>query len=233
VYIPTAASGIRLPSGFIAELPESGAITPNTQALESELASVFGVHRVHVLHTRERAVAASERFAEPLKDARAVWIGYGNSGRLASLFLGTPFLHELAGVLARGGIVGGNSAGAIIQGSFIVRGRPDKPVLMARGHETGFGFVRDVVINPHLTSAHREDELVDVLDQHPDLLGIGLEDTAGLIVIGDTAEVLGSGRAAIYDDARHGKLWYYWLHAGDRFDLNARRVLSRAGGSQR
>jgi cyanophycinase len=227
LYIPTAASGIRLPSGFTSELPESGGITPSVNALETALAALFGVRRVRILHTRDPAVARSEVFAEPLRNARAVWIGYGNAGRLARLFLGTPLLRELESVLKRGGVIGGNSAGAIIQGSFIVRGRPDKPVLMARGHETGFGFLRRVAINPHLTSAKREGELINVVDQYPDLLGIGLEDTAGLLVIGDTAEVIGSGRAAIYDDARHEGFWYYWLHPGDRFDLQSRRVLSR------
>lgn len=226
VYIPTAASGIRLPSGFIAELPDSGEITPGVRALESELAALFRVRRVRVLHTRDPSAAASEQFAEPLMSARAVWIGYGNAGRLADLFLGTPVARELEGVLKRGGVIGGNSAGAIILGSFIVRGRPDKPVLMARGHITGFGFLRNVAINPHLTSANRQGELIAVVDQHPELLGIGLEDTAGLLVVGDTAEVIGSGRAAIYDDARHELLWYYWLQPGERFDLKSRRRLN-------
>jgi cyanophycinase len=225
IYIPTAASGIRLPSGFTAELPESGEITPSARALDSALTALFGVRRVRLLHTRDSTVARSERFAEPLKTARAVWIGYGNAGRLATLFLGTPALRELRGVLGRGGVIGGNSAGAIIQGSFIVRGRPDKPALMARGHDTGFGFLRGIAVNPHLTSANRESELITVVDQHPELLGIGLEDAAGLLVVGDTAEVLGSGRVAIYDDVRHERLWYHWLQPGDRFDLRSRRRL--------
>jgi cyanophycinase len=233
VYIPTAASSIRLPSGFTADLPESGEITPATAALESELAALFGVRRVRILHTRDSTVAAAEWFAEPVKRARAVWIGYGNAGRLASLFLGTPLMRELAGVLRRGGVVGGNSAGAIIQGAFIVRGRSDKPVLMARGHETGFGLLRGTAINPHLTSARREGELVNVVDQHPALLGIGIEDNAGLLVVGDTAEVLGTGRVAIYDDVKHDALWYYWLQAGARFNLGARKAIARERGIQR
>jgi cyanophycinase-like exopeptidase len=69
--------------------------------------------------------------------------------------------------------------------------------------------------------------LINVVDQHPELLGIGLEDSAGLFVVGDTAEVVGSGRVAIYDDTRHEQLWYYWLHPGDRFDLKSRRRLNR------
>jgi cyanophycinase len=227
IYLPTAASGIRLPSGFIAELSDSGDIAPSVQALESELAKLFGVRRVRILHTRDPAVAASEPFAASLSNARAVWIGYGNAGRLASLFLGTPLARELAAVLQRGGVVSGNSAGAIILGSFILRGRPDKPVLMAHGYETGFGFLSNVAINPHLTSAHREGELVNVVDQHPSLLGLGIEDNAALLVRGDTAEVLGSGRVAVYDDKKHEQLWYYWLEPGARFNLASRRPIPR------
>jgi cyanophycinase len=225
LYIPSAASGIRLPNGYTAELPDAGGVSPSVESLEGQLASLFGVRRVRILHTRDASTARSVEFALPLKTARAVWIGYGNAGRLATLYLGTPVQTELEGVLRRGGVVGGNSAGAIIQGSFIVRGRPDKPSLMSRGHETGFGFLRNVAVNPHLTSANREGELITVIDQHPELLGLGLEDAAALMVQGNVAEVLGPGRVAVYDDSLHEKLWYYWLKPGERFDLTLRRKI--------
>ena len=226
VYIPSAATSIRLPSGFIADLPEDGTMTPGVEALEAALAPVLGVGRVRVLHTRDRATAGSPQFAEPLRAAHAVWIGYGNAGRLAALLLGTPVQRALEDVLARGGVVGGHSAGAIVQGAVIVRGRPDKPVLVARGHDTGFGLLRGVAVNPHLTSARREGELVEVVDRYPGLLGLGLEDAAGLEVTGDVATVLGTGRVAVYDDASHDGRWYYWLSPGARFDLVARRLLT-------
>ena len=123
-------------------------------------------------------------------------------------------------VLARGGVIFGSSAGAIIQGSFVVRGRPDKPLLMAPGRTTGFGFLSNVAINPHLTSTQRDAELVNVVDAHPDVLGIGIDDDAALLVRQDVFEVIGAGRVAIYDNLRHGGLWYYWLNPGERFDLS-------------
>jgi cyanophycinase len=159
---------------------------------------------------------------EPLRRAYGVWLGPGNAGRLAAAYLDTLTLRELWAVLDRGGVIGGESAGATIQGSFIVRGRPDKPLLMAKGHERGFGFLKDVVIDPHLIAARREDELVNVLDAHPELLGIGIDANTGLIVRGDQFEVIGESKAAIYDDKKHGSDWYYWLAPGDRFDLRTR-----------
>jgi cyanophycinase len=225
VYIPTASSGIKLDSGFIYEPPDSDTPAANTKEFEAELARMFGVRRITILHTRSRRTADSESFVAPLRRAGGVWISGGNSGRLADTYLGTLTLREIKAVFERGGVVGGNSAGAIIQGSFIVRGRPDKPVLMARGHERGFGFLKKVVINPHLITAKREDELVNVLDAHPELLGIGLDERAAILVRGGRFEVLGDGKVAVYDDRRHEKKWYYWLAPGTVFDLRRRAVV--------
>jgi cyanophycinase len=148
----------------------------------------------------------------------------GNAGRLANAYLDTLTQKEIAAVVNRGGVVGGNSAGAIIQGSYTVRGRPDKPLLMAKGHERGFGFLKNVAINPHLTEQKRDAELVNVIDTYPNLLGIGLDEKAALVVQGNEFEVIGEGRVAIYDNKKHGGNWYYWLRPGDRFDLVKRKV---------
>jgi cyanophycinase-like exopeptidase len=122
-------------------------------------------------------------------------------------------------MLDRGGVIMGSSAGAIILGSFIVRGRPDKPLLMAEGHTTGFGFLQNVAINPHLTSAKRDNELVNVCDRHPSILGLGLDDDVALVVRGNKFTVIGSGGVAVYDNTLRQGAWYYWLKPGESFDL--------------
>ena len=225
VYVPTAASSVRLPSGFIYDPPDSDTPAANTQAFEEELAKMFGVKHVTLLHTRNRKTANSQTFVTSLKKANGVWLGAGNAGRLANAYLDTLTQKEITAVLERGGVLGGNSAGAIIQGSYTVRGRPDKPLLMAKGHERGFAFLKNVAINPHLTEAKRDAELVNVLDSYPQLLGIGLDEKAALVVTGDRLEIIGEGRVAIYDNKKHGGNWYYWLKPGDRFDLRTRTVV--------
>lgn len=224
VYIPTASSGIKLDSGFIYTPPDSDAPATNTGEFEQELAKMFGVKHITILHTRSRETADAEKFVAPLRQADGVWLSGGNSGRLADAYLGTLTQREIKAVFERGGVVGGNSAGAIIQGSFIVRGRPDKPVLMAKGHERGFDFLKNVVINPHLIAAKREDELVNVVDAHPGLLGIGIDERTAILVQGDQFEVLGDSKVAIYDNRKHGNKWYYWLSPGAFFNLRARAV---------
>jgi cyanophycinase len=224
LYVPTASSGIRLESGF--EYEPTGADTANARdpLFEQGLTRFFGVEHISVLHTRVRETANSESFAKRIREADGVWLSGGNAGRLADAYLGTRVETELRALLQRGGVIGGNSAGAIIMGAFIVRGRPDKPVLMAQGRTRGFGFLPGVAVNPHLISQKRENELVTVVDAHPELLGIGIPDSAGIVARGDVLEPIGEGRIAIYDNERHGCCWYYFVTKSQRFDLRQRRV---------
>src|SRR2546428_8830034 len=82
------------------------------------------VENIAVLHTRDPVRADSPGFAEPLRRASGVWIGGGRPYRLADAYLGTAVEREIKALFARGGVVGGGSAGATIQGSILVRGAP-------------------------------------------------------------------------------------------------------------
>ena len=219
VVIATAPSSIRFGPDNVILDPDWPRERKEWQQYEEYLKRWFGVDKIEIIHTRDRRIADTEAFIAPLNSATGVYLAPGNSGRLADSYLRTRTLTALKKLLDRGGVVFGSSAGAIIQGSFTVRGRPDKPLLMAPGRTTGFGFLTNVAINPHLTSAKRDAELVNVVDAHPHILGIGIDDDAALLVRKNTFEVIGTGRVAIYDNVRRNGSWYYWLKPGERFDL--------------
>ena len=219
VVIPTGASSLRFGADKTIIDPDWPRSRPEWLLYEKYLQVLFGVEAVTVLHTRDRTIASQPEFAETLRRATGVFLGTGNAGRHAAAYLGTRTQLELQALLERGGVIMGSSAGAIILGSFIVRGRPDKPLLMAKGRTEGFAFLRNVAINPHLTSAKRDNELVNVCDAYPSILGLGLDDEVGLIVRGDRFEVIGKGGVAIYDNVPREGAWYYSLHPGDSFDL--------------
>jgi cyanophycinase len=221
VVVPTGASSIRFGDRHVILNPDWPRDRGEWKDYLDYLKAWFRTDRVRVLHTRDRREADGEAFVAPLKAATGVYLTAGNAGRYIDAYLGTRTQTELKALLDRGAVIFGSSAGAIIQGSFVVRGRPDKPLLMAPGRTTGFGFLANVAINPHLTSAKRDAELVNVCDAHPEVLGIGIDDDAALLVREQQFEVLGSGRVAIYDNVRREGAWFYWLNPGDRFDLSS------------
>ena len=188
-----------------------------------------GVESVTVLHTDDRIEADSEEFVEPLRNARGVWFPGGRQWRLADSYLGTRTQREIEAVLARGGVVGGSSAGATIQGSYLARGDSRTNTVMMGDHEEGFGFLRNVAIDQHLLRRNRQFDLVEIIEAKPELLGIGIDENAAILVTGDQFEVM-DGYVAIYDAKKQlpngGK--FYLLRKGDRFDL-AKRAPSRPG----
>jgi cyanophycinase len=211
VLIPTAAEDKEL----------------DLRKLEATFVKQFGVKHVTVLHTRDRKQADSEAFVAPLRQARGVWFGGGRQWRLVDSYLNTLTQRELEAVLERGGVVGGTSAGATIQGSYLVRGaREGNQIMMAKGYEEGFGYLKSVAVDQHLIRRRRENDLVGVIAAHPDLLGIGIDESTAIIVAGDRFEVIGDSQVGIYDGQDHDGKRYYFLSPGARFDLKTRAPIS-------
>jgi cyanophycinase len=185
-----------------------------------------GARQLTVLHTRDRTVANTVAFVAPLTTARGVWFPGGRHWRLADAYLDTRTQVEIAGVLARGGVVGGTSAGATILGSYLVRGDTRGNTIMMGDHEVGFGFLRNTAIDQHLLRRNRQFDMIGVIEKRPDLLGIGIDENTAIVVRGDTFDVIGQSYVAIYDNHRmlgtDGR--FYLLQPGDRFDLRTREA---------
>ena len=185
-----------------------------------------GASDITVLHTTDRKVADSEAFVAPLRRARGVHFGGGRQWRLADAYLHTRTHRELLGVLARGGVISGSSAGATIMGSFLVRGDTATNTVMMGDHVEGFGLLRNVAIDQHLLRRNRQFDMLEVIGAHPHLLGIGLDENTAIVVQGDRFEVIGQSYVAIYDSQRQipPKGGFYFLSPGDRFDMDTREA---------
>jgi cyanophycinase len=181
-----------------------------------------GATNITVLHTYDPLEADSEEFVAPLRGAAAVWFPGGRQWRLAEAYLDTRTQRELDDLLARGGVVGGSSAGASIQASFLVRGaREGNHIVMSHDYDRGFGFVSNVAIDQHLLARNRERDLLQVLAMHPYLLGIGIDEGTAIVVQGDAFEVIGRSRVAIYDRSPlTASAGYFLLTPGEWYDMS-------------
>ncbi|TAJ68445.1 MAG: peptidase S51 [Phenylobacterium sp.] len=192
----------------------------------------LGATNLTVLHTRDKPQADTAAFADPLTKATAVWFVGGRHWRLVDSYAGTRTEAEIKNVLARGGVVGGTSAGASIQASYLVRGaRSGNEIMMAPGYEQGFGLMRGVAIDQHVTARHRESDLDAVVEKHPDVLGIGIDQSTAIEVRRDSFGVIGVGHVFIHDGKEQpngGR--YYLLKAGERFDLDSLSAKTAADG---
>lgn len=182
--------------------------------------------RYAVLHTRDRTVADSEAFVAPLARATAVWLDGGRQWRLAEAYGETRTEQALWALLDRGGLIAGSSAGATIQGSFLVRGSPNgSRIMIDPNHTRGFGFLRNVAVDQHIVARHRQADLAKVIALHPGLLGIGIDEGTAILVLGNQFTVIGPSVVAVTDGVLRDGRPYYLLREGARFDLATWAVL--------
>lgn len=214
------------PDAYIVVIPTAGGADDYDGAFCSclNLLRDNGARNLAVLHTYDPAEADTEVFVRPLRSAQGVWFPGGRQWRLVDAYAGTLTEEALRQVLDRGGVIGGSSAGASIQGSLLVRGDTETNTVMLGDHQEGFGYLRNTGIDQHLLRRNRQFDMLEVLQAHPDVLGIGLDENTAIVVQGDRFEVMGQGYVAIYDgNARIDTGGdFYFLAPGDRFDLATR-----------
>lgn len=228
VIIPTAAE-----DDFFASSDSAGVHVNLELAYEG-----MGLQNITILHTRDPREADSDAFVEPIREASGVWFPGGRQWRLADAYLYTKTHAELNSLLERGGVIGGSSAGATIQGSFLARGDTRANTIMVGDHTEGLAFISNVAIDQHLMTRNRQFDMFEILAGYPDLLGIGIDENTAIHVHGDEFEVLGRSYVAVYDGTRWsaerdtiyrlspGATQFYYLRNGQRYDMKMRKVIT-------
>jgi cyanophycinase len=227
IIVPTAG-GNRAQDGSLQVYKEEEVIASWTRR---------GLKNVKMLHTHDPKVADTEAFVKDLREANAVWFNGGRQWNIVDSYAGTLTYKEFHKVLERGGVIGGSSAGATIQGHYLVRGDTSGPNVMMTeepNHQVAFDFLRKVAIDQHINTRNRWDDLIPVIKKYPELLGIGLSEGTAIVVKGDQFEVMGKWKIAIHDNTRMYQPWekpYFVLGAGDGYDMKARRIVKFSDGT--
>ena len=223
VYVPTAAQSV--------DIDETRAYVRENAA---EVGAVAGEHD-RAAHAR-LARGRHRRVRRAAGNGRRRVVQRRAAVAPRRRVLGTKTLEGFWSVLERGGIIGGSSAGATIQGSFLVRGDTETNEIMMGNHQEGFGFLPQSAVDQHLLARDRQYDLIPVIEAHPELLGIGIDENTALVVRGDTARVVGESVVAIYDHRRWTRAdstldpddQFFFLQPGDQLDLRTRQELAPA-----
>jgi cyanophycinase-like exopeptidase len=146
----------------------------------------LGAASVRALPIIDHASANRADFAAQIREANFVYLSGGKPAHLYDSLAGTLAWRAIESVLINSGIVAGCSAGAMIFGAYIPRGR--SPLSM----QAAFDFLPGSVILPHY------DELPGFL-QHAipqlvrDYLLVGIEGYTALLCTATGCQVLGRG----------------------------------------
>jgi cyanophycinase len=166
------------------------------QAATIEQWTARGIGSVTVLHTRDRDVADSEEFVKPLEDATAVWFRGGQQSRLAEAYVGTATETAILEVFRRGGVIGGTSAGAAIQSRVMIQSGNPVPKIT-----TGFDLLPGVIIDQHFLYRNRFTRLQTAIRNHPDRIGVGIDEDTAVLFCQGQCHVLGDSYVTLITTA--------------------------------
>jgi cyanophycinase len=144
-------------------------------------------HKAVVVHAASRREALNPSLYKPIEDASGVWFSGGDQLRLYELYHDTPLIKALHRLLARGGVVGGTSAGASIVSDVMV---------YEDAEARGFGLT-PIVIDQHFGTRHRLKRLRRIITRHAGLVGVGIDEDTAIVIRDDQMEVIGPGNATV------------------------------------
>jgi cyanophycinase len=191
------------------------------------------------LDVRQRADASDPAMLERAGRCTGFWFSGGDQNEVGDKIVGTPLQAVIRARYEAGATVGGTSAGAAIMSKLMLTGddRNGKEALSEFGPgayriREGMGFLPErVIVDQHFLRRGRENRLFSVLMEHPDHLGLGIDEATALVVKNGRATVLGERSVMVFDPAAmtvHGAsfrdLRIHVLRAGQSIDLATRKV---------
>lgn len=228
-------------------IPNAGSSPVYNSELHKKEFQELGAKAEYLLFTRETADADSN--LKKMDWANAVYFLGGDQSDLTSDMLGTKLLQKVYDIYNNGGVIGGSSAGAAVQSEIMITGNEllnkdssSAFVSIQKGNiETakGFGFIKSAIIDQHFLKRKRHNRLITLMCEHPNLLGIAIDEATAVVVYpDDTFEVIGNNQVLVYDptEAKNIRLdkkgnfgitgmKMHLLINGDKFDLKTKQVI--------
>jgi len=212
----------------------------------------YGCTDVSVAKVRSANDAQDPLIAARVLAAGGIFFSGGDQRRITNALLGTPVGNAVIEAHTRGAAVGGTSAGTACQSPLMITGDGDFTVITADNVELweGLGLFPGVIVDQHFVARQRQNRLISVVLEHPELLGVGVDEATAVWVRPDgTFKVVGEGWVVVYDasgaeinhaDGPDGRrelgvrgLTTHILLPGDVFDFSGHGTVRVRGGGHR
>ncbi len=159
-----------------------------------------GAENVGVLDLTDPAVARAE-----VARADLIWIRGGSQVLLMRTMADTGVPEAIRERFHRGGIVAGTSAGAAVMSAVMITGyagRRGTPEGQLAKLGEGLGLWPEVIVDQHFVKRKRHERLKRAVLDHPELLGIGIDESTAVVVQGRSFEVIGPSEVIVFDARR-------------------------------
>ena len=205
-----------------------------------------GAGSAEYIYAKDEMVNA-DSIINKINNATCIFFSGGDQRKLTTDLLNSKLLNEIYKKWKNGCVISGTSAGAAVMSKLMITGDESKneskyPFITIEPENivltTGFGFVKKAIIDQHFIKRNRQNRLISVILEHPELLGIGIdESTAIQLHENGVFEVVGENSVMIFDaykskdisiDSNNNysasNIKIHLLTNGQRFDMKKRKV---------
>ncbi len=226
-------------------LPTATESETSGPAYKEYLEKEYGCNNVEILDLKTRIDSFIPSHVSLLRKAGGIFFTGGDQTRILNVLYKTPAGKAIQKAFMRGAVIAGTSAGAAIMGDQTITGIGDFEVIRSATVQLwpGFEFVSGAIIDQHFIARKRLNRLLSVILEHPEYLGIGIDESTAVWVKPEGRFiVLGNGSIVVIDasnskvngsnqDSESANLGVYDLTVhillpGDTFDMNTKTVIN-------
>ena len=205
------AKGYAIVLPMASEEPDSAIYFGKKQLTDLGIMNIEGI-----CFTQKQEV--EKNLTDTVKNASLIYISGGSQSRFMEIVAGTPIEKAIWQAYENGAVIAGTSAGAAVMSELMITGNelryPDYNAT-SRNIESenielipGLGLVTTAIIDQHFVKRSRHNRLISLVIEHPDLLGIGIDEATAILVTGDTAEVVGDSQVLVFKNTLGTKHFY-------------------------
>lgn len=147
---------------------------------------------------------------DSLINASLIYITGGDQNRFMEVVAGTAVEEAIKTCYMNGGMIAGTSAGAAVMSEKMITGNELRKsdyletfrTIEANNIElgTGLGFLTTAIVDQHFVWRSRHNRLITAIIEHPELIGIGIDEATAILVKGNLAEVIGESQVLVYEN---------------------------------
>jgi cyanophycinase len=155
----------------------------------------------HVQALTLKDIAADVKAVE---QAALIWFPGGDQVLLTKAVAGTPLAAAIRARYAAGAVVAGTSAGAAVMSEVMITGDADLQSITVGATKTlpGFALWPEVIVDQHFLKRQRHSRLISLVLEHPNLVGVAIDERTAVVVSGRTFEVMGESSVVVFDARR-------------------------------
>ena len=137
-------------------------------------------------------------------EAALIWLPGGDQTRLMAALSEARLVDDIQRRYRQGALVAGTSAGAAVMSARMITGEADLEAVRAGATQLapGLGLWPEVIVDQHFVRRQRWARLISAVLDHPELVGVGIDERTAVEVTPRSWRVWGEGNVVILDARR-------------------------------